>query len=145
MTNQTELFPGALISTSKLITAVKAVRDTYGMGLNEAKEYAMQAFPAASPFKPAPHYVDYPGNDNGIDDETQCRIDDLEEAKELLCRAIELIRDAVDGSAVYQTADAYLIPTLEQAMSDDNQWVGGHNPGNIQNLIDRLQDENDVD
>jgi len=70
--------------------------------------------------------------------ELQEQIDLLTEAQDKLIEVVELVKMAIHGSEVEATATAYLIPSLEQDISDDNQWIGGRNPGNLQNLIDQL-------
>ena len=70
--------------------------------------------------------------------ELEEQIDLLTEAQDKLIGVVELVKMAIHGSEVEATATAYLIPSLEQDISDDNQWIGGRNPGNLQNLIDQL-------
>ena len=69
----------------------------------------------------------------------QERIDELQEAQELLLEAIDAIKAATKLSIVEGYATAYLIPVLEQAISDDNDWISGRNPGNIVALIEQLR------
>lgn len=70
---------------------------------------------------------------------TDKRIGMLQEAQDLINQAIDLIRDAIVGSSVENTANAYLIPDLETAASEDTQWVG-KNYGNIDRLIRSLRE-----
>ena len=72
------------------------------------------------------------------------RIEQLKEAQDALRRIVEDIKDAVRGTSVSNTANAYLIPALEVAIDDESEWLGG-NPGNLQSLIDDLSAADSTD
>jgi len=67
------------------------------------------------------------------------RIDDLEDAREALIQAIELIEQATRGTPVEDYADAYIIPTLRMCASEEHTYLG-HQPANIDELIRALED-----
>ncbi len=67
------------------------------------------------------------------------RVEDLEDAREALVQAIELIEQATRHTPVESYADAYIIPTLRMCASDDHTYLG-HQPANIDELICALED-----
>ena len=59
----------------------------------------------------------------------------LDEAAEAVEMAVELLRQVqAEVPALRARMDAYLISTLEQALSDDNEWLGGSISANIASL-----------
>lgn len=72
------------------------------------------------------------------------RIAMLKEAQCLIREAADLIHEAVDGTTACNTADAYLIPVLDMAIDNDNDWLG-NNPGDIETLIGYLKEGDDND
>ena len=59
----------------------------------------------------------------------------LDEAADSIREAIEVLRQVqAEVPALRHRMDAYLISTLEQALSDDNEWLGGSNSANIASL-----------
>ncbi len=68
------------------------------------------------------------------------RIALLEEAQGLLEKALSLVREAVWGTGLYNRAEAYIVPTLRMAISDDHNYLGGQ-PSNLAEMIDSLHEE----
>lgn len=62
------------------------------------------------------------------------RNDDLEDARESLRQAIDLIRAAVRGTPVEDYAEAYIIPTLVMCQGESHAYLGSQ-PANIDELI----------
>ena len=67
-------------------------------------------------------------NENQKIDEVDDKIQALEEAEEKIYLAIELITQAVKGTSCQVSAEAYIIPHLQNWINDENQ------PANIQEL-----------
>ena len=72
--------------------------------------------------------------------DTQERIDALEDARERINEAVEIIGYAVRGTKQADRVRSYLISSLEMAASEDSQWLGG-NMGNIDATIKGLKIE----
>lgn len=67
-----------------------------------------------------------------MDNAVELSLELLDEAREHLITTIDLlknIRGLVPNLAPQM--DAYLISTLEQALSSDNEWLGGSNSCNL--------------
>ncbi len=65
----------------------------------------------------------------------------LDEAAETIEMALDLLRQVQhEVPALRHRMDAYLISTLEQALSDDNEWLGGSNSANIASLRVEVED-----
>lgn len=80
---------------------------------------------------------DYP-KDTNMD--THERIEMLEEAREHLEEAIQLIKGALRGTQVDNYARAYIIPSLIMAASENHAYLGSQ-PANIDELIDTLESD----
>ena len=72
-----------------------------------------------------------------MNDELQERFDHLEMAHDLLCEAIEQIQAAVHRTELEAGADAYIIPALKMALSDEHEYLG-HQPYNVAELMEAL-------
>ena len=74
------------------------------------------------------------------------RIEGLEDARESLRQAIDLIRAAVRGTPAEDYAEAYIIPTLAMCQGENHAYLGSQ-PANIDELIRALEgaDEDDED
>ena len=66
--------------------------------------------------------------------DTYERIELLEDAREHLQQALDLIREAVDDTPVEDYARAYIIPTLVMAARSEHEYLGSQ-PANIDELI----------
>ena len=66
--------------------------------------------------------------------DTTERIELLEDAREHLQQALDLIRQAVDDTPVEDYARAYIIPTLVMAANSEHEYLGSQ-PANIDELI----------
>jgi len=66
--------------------------------------------------------------------DTTERIELLEDAREHLQQALDLIREAVDDTPVEDYARAYIIPTLVMAAHSEHEYLGSQ-PANIDELI----------
>jgi len=66
--------------------------------------------------------------------DTYERIELLEDAREHLQQALDLIRQAVDDTPVEDYARAYIIPTLVMAARSEHEYLGSQ-PANIDELI----------
>ena len=66
--------------------------------------------------------------------DTTERIELLEDAREHLQQALDLIREAVDDTPVEDYARAYIIPTLVMAARSEHEYLGSQ-PANIDELI----------
>ncbi len=75
-------------------------------------------------------------------DEIQERIDHLEYAQDLLYEAIDQIRAAIRRTGIEAGAEAYIIPTLKMAASDEHEYLGSQ-PYNVAELIKALEDSED--
>jgi hypothetical protein len=73
---------------------------------------------------------------------TQDRINNLQEAQDLIREAIDLIESALRGTDSENHADAYLIPQLKMAISDDHGYLG-YNPGAISGYIQDIDSMSD--
>lgn len=73
------------------------------------------------------------------------RIQLLEEAQALIYEAIDAIKSAMRDHPSWSAVEGYLVSSLEQAASDENQWIGGKNPKNIQAIIEGLDDDGEDD
>lgn len=71
---------------------------------------------------------------------------DFEAAHDLIAETREHLEEAIDALRMLshevpemQTRiEVYLIATLEQAVSDDNEWLGGSNSANLAALENEL-------
>lgn len=59
----------------------------------------------------------------------------LREAQDKIYEAINLIKEVDDS----ERTNRYLIAVLEQAIGGNNEWLGGGNQANIENLIEDLK------
>ncbi|NDJ76981.1 MAG: hypothetical protein GYB65_12065 [Chloroflexi bacterium] len=66
------------------------------------------------------------------------RIEMLEDARDTLDTAIDLIKQAVDGTGLDNLARAYIIPTLIMSARSDHAYLGSQT-ANIDELIDALE------
>jgi hypothetical protein len=69
------------------------------------------------------------------------RIELLEEAQMDINNAVEKIRQAMGDTPSWRRIESYLISTLEQCVSEENQWIGGANPSNIQSIIEDINND----
>ena len=76
--------------------------------------------------------------------DTYERIELLEDAREHLQQALDLIREAVDDTPVEDYARAYIIPTLVMAANSEHEYLGSQ-PANIDELIRAFEGAGDED
>jgi hypothetical protein len=69
-----------------------------------------------------------------VDQETQERVDLLEDARESIFQAVELIRQATEDTPAWGRVRSYLVPALEMAAREGHQWLGS-NQANIDAVI----------
>lgn len=72
------------------------------------------------------------------------RTEMLEDAREHLRQAIDLIRDAVRGTHVDNYAGAYIIPSLIMCKDENHEYLGSQ-PANIDELIRAVEGADDED
>lgn len=75
--------------------------------------------------------------------DTNERISMLEEAQGLLEEALTLIRQAVRGTHVEDSAESYIIPHLKMRINDQHEYLGREQ--NVAELIDALRESDDDD
>lgn len=63
----------------------------------------------------------------------------LEEARECLNEAIDLIKQAVQGTSLEDRAESYVLPSLTMCASDEHDYLGSQ-PCNIAEMIQALFD-----
>jgi len=63
----------------------------------------------------------------------------LEDAKEKLIDAIDLIKEAVDGLEIESAVQSYIISSLEMCVDNEHGWVGKQ-PYNIQEIMELLEE-----
>ena len=68
------------------------------------------------------------------------RIEMIEEARQLVREAMELLTDAVDGTDADSTFNSYTVPTVEVLIENEHQWLA-NNSGNLDNLIEEIENE----
>jgi len=68
----------------------------------------------------------------------------LEEARELIEKAVANIREAVQDTSEDSRAAAYIIPTLEMCCYESTNWLGKQE-SNIEELINSLEESEDED
>jgi len=71
-------------------------------------------------------------------EDIQEKTEDLEEARELIEKAVYKIKNVVRGTSEEDRARAYIIPTLEMCCYKKTDWLGSQ-PSNIEELIEVLQ------
>ena len=76
--------------------------------------------------------------------DTYERTEMLEDAREHLRQAIDLIRNAVRGTHVETYAKAYIIPTLIMCKDENHEYLGSQ-PANIDELIYAVEGADDED
>jgi len=76
--------------------------------------------------------------------DTHERIEMLEDAREHLQQALDLIRQAVDDTPIEDFARAYIIPTLVMAARSEHEYLGSQ-PANIDELIRAFEGADDED
>ena len=67
------------------------------------------------------------------------KISQLEEAKDHLEQAIELIEEAVQGTTLEARALQYIIPTLKMSLDNNHEFMGKNQ--NIEEMIEELENE----
>ena len=70
--------------------------------------------------------------------DTHERISNLEEAQNLIAEALDLIKAAIRGTGLKHRAEAYIVPTLIMAISDDHDYLGGQ-PCNLGEMIEAFR------
>ncbi len=73
----------------------------------------------------------------------QDRYEMINEARELMREAMELLTGAVNGTGANITFGAYTVPTIEILIESDHNWLAG-NSGNLDNLISIISDDDEI-
>ena len=68
----------------------------------------------------------------------QERINMINEARQLMVEAMELLTDAVEDTAADTPFNAYTVPTIEVLIQSEHQWLAS-NSGNLDALISLIE------
>lgn len=68
------------------------------------------------------------------------RIEALEEARNLIKQAIELIKDAIEDTSIEDRAEAYILPSLKMCLGSGHGYLGSQ-PCNIDEMIEDIEED----